>query len=117
VPETLPNALVLALVAFQVLVTGLLAYRSLPMQLRRTVEQTADVALSAERTANATREAWTEEKARLAGIQEAVEGVLDQVEKKRARVVSENRRAEQRVELEQHGGDKKSELRRRAGLI
>jgi hypothetical protein len=110
--ESLPNALILALVAFQVLLTAFLATRTLPVMLKRSLDQAVDVALGAEKEAKKVREAWDEEKLRLEGILGALEDVRDQVEKKRSRAAAYHQRAQQAEAV----GDHKQELRRRAGL-
>ncbi len=114
-PEPALNGLAWALLLACVASTAWLSYRSLPGSLKRTLDQAVEVSLSAVKVAEEVRGAWAEEKRRLEGILSADEDVLEQVEKKRARVTSENRRASQRVELPEGGGgsSRKDELRSR----
>lgn len=107
------NGLILALVAFCVLLTGWNCYRSLPVQLERTLKQVADVALQADQKVDQVQGAWAAEKMRLEAIVGTLEDLRDQVEKKRARAVSAEQRT-RAVELEPE--DLKMQLRRQAGL-
>lgn len=114
-PEPALIGLAWALLVVCVASSAWLSYRSLPSALRRTLDQAVEIALSAAKRCEEVEGAWAEEKRRLAALVEADTDLLERVEKKRARVSSENRRAEQLQP--QTPGDRKSELRRRASMI
>ena len=109
------DGLILALVALQVAGTAWIVTRNLPTQLERTVREIAGVALESQAKVKELGEAWTAERANLAAIVEHMEDVAETLQKRRARIVAENRRAEQRDQAGPE--DRKMELRRRAGLI
>ncbi|MHC4607350.1 MAG: hypothetical protein ACYTAF_10555, partial [Planctomycetota bacterium] len=90
------DGLVLALAAMAVLVCASLSFRSLPHRLRAALDEAVKVALDARGAAQAVREEWTEAEIRFGRIVEELNAAGEVLEKRRARVATENRRADAR---------------------
>lgn len=108
------DGLILALVALQALGTAWIFTRSLPIRLDRTIRDVAAITTETAAQVKGLRDAWDSERAHLAAITEHMEDVAETLQKRRARIVAENRRAEHR---DDSAGDPKQALRRRAGMI
>ncbi len=106
--ETVSNALILVALGACVAITGSLAYKSLPMRLERRARELAN-------EWGDIRDAWTRTKADLEVLMEQLEAQSETLEKRRARVTAENRRAG--VLKTSDGEESLTDLRRRAGLL
>ena len=118
---SVPDAVLLALVASSLAITAWLSYRSAPAQVSRTVSHSTDVVLDLVQRVERVETAWRNKRTEDEAYIETLEGLASSLERRRAKITSENRRAETREVPDPSAvadsGSRRQDLRRKAGMI